>query len=224
MTDLLTILGVLSRKRLLRISDEFDVVVDRKVSAEKLAAQLAASTAIGVQSLLEHLTGAEWARVCAAADVGPRGRERGYRDKSTREEVISEGLAQRVVASPASPDSPLPETAERRRRRARARLFQAAFEGGRPRPQTRAQCVDGPRPCPWTDCRYHLGPLHKRGKRARETCTLDVAQRDGVTLEVVGNELGLTRERIRQVETKAFKSLKPADRALLGELLEEIPG
>ena len=24
------------------------------------------------------------------------------------------------------------------------------------RPQTRAECIDGPRPCPWISCRYHL--------------------------------------------------------------------
>lgn len=220
MADLLTILGVLSRKRLLRISDEFEVVVDRKGSAERISAKLAGSTSIGVQSLLEQLTGGEWARVCAACDIGPRAREQGYRDKSTRERVIA-GAIQPEPAPPASPVSPShADTAERRRRRGRARLFQVAFESeGRPRPETRAQCIDGPRPCPWTDCRYHLGPLHKRGKRARETCTLDVAQRDGTTLDVIAGELNLTRERIRQIETKAIKGLKPADRAVLGELV-----
>ena len=24
------------------------------------------------------------------------------------------------------------------------------------RPRTRADCIDGPRPCPWVSCRYHL--------------------------------------------------------------------
>lgn len=27
---------------------------------------------------------------------------------------------------------------------------------GIPRPRTRAQCQDGPRPCPWVACRHHL--------------------------------------------------------------------
>lgn len=25
-----------------------------------------------------------------------------------------------------------------------------------PRPRTRADCLEGPRPCPWVSCRYHL--------------------------------------------------------------------
>ena len=27
---------------------------------------------------------------------------------------------------------------------------------GLPRPRTRADCLDGPRPCPWASCRHHL--------------------------------------------------------------------
>jgi hypothetical protein len=44
------------------------------------------------------------------------------------------------------------------------------------RPRTRADCIDGPRPCPWYGCRYHLGIkirssaelFHERAARARE--------------------------------------------------------
>lgn len=66
-------------------------------------------------------------------------------------------------------------------------------------PLTRGECVDGPRPCPHTTCRQHLG----RGKS--ESCALDVAERDHPpTLEEVGDWLGLTRERVRQIEVAAL--------------------
>lgn len=77
------------------------------------------------------------------------------------------------------------------------------------RPMTRADCLDGPRPCPWVSCRYHL--FWARRKRAKppwemdETCTLDIADRGGVTLDVVAAVMGLTRERVRQIEAHAIQ-------------------
>jgi hypothetical protein len=41
-----------------------------------------------------------------------------------------------------------------------------------------------------------------------ESCSLDVADRGAETLENVGRMLNLTRERIRQLEEKAFKRLR----------------
>lgn len=41
-----------------------------------------------------------------------------------------------------------------------------------------------------------------------DTCSLDVADRGGVTLEEVGAILNLTRERIRQIEVGALVKLK----------------
>lgn len=41
-----------------------------------------------------------------------------------------------------------------------------------------------------------------------ETCALDVADRGGVTLEDVGAIMNLTRERIRQLETRGVAKLK----------------
>jgi len=86
------------------------------------------------------------------------------------------------------------------------------------RPHTRAGCVDGPRPCPWLSCRYHLGinatsagGLQVRDPETlRESCALDVADRDGVTLEEVGGIMGVTRERIRQIERAALRRLNSA--------------
>ena len=70
-------------------------------------------------------------------------------------------------------------------------------------PRTRGDCLAGPRPCPWTGCRYHLGP-------ARESCALDLAGRGGMTLDEIGALLGVTRERIRQIEGTALAKLVPA--------------
>lgn len=84
------------------------------------------------------------------------------------------------------------------------------------RPKTRAECVDGPRPCPWIACRHHLAidvdalngtirftyPEAAEGElEAREhTCSLDVADRGEHTLQEVGEILILSRERVRQLE------------------------
>jgi DNA-directed RNA polymerase sigma subunit (sigma70/sigma32) len=52
-----------------------------------------------------------------------------------------------------------------------------------------------------------------------ETCCLDVADRGGTTLETIAQLIGLTRERIRQVEVRALLKLKmnPAKRRRLGD-------
>jgi hypothetical protein len=41
-----------------------------------------------------------------------------------------------------------------------------------------------------------------------ETCALDIADRGGITLEEVGEIMNLTRERIRQLETRGLAKLK----------------
>ena len=59
-------------------------------------------------------------------------------------------------------------------------------------PKTRADCVNGPRPCPWTECRYHIpgdGP----------TCTLDVADDGEHTPAEVAKILGLTRQGVEWI-------------------------
>lgn len=110
------------------------------------------------------------------------------------------------------------------------------------RPRTRSECAQGPRPCPWIGCRWHLAeakvsptgelrilhrslPQHVEPSEVEaitedvaeavvsmeETCALDVIDRepDGATLDGVGRSLGLTRERIRQIETRARQTLRP---------------
>jgi hypothetical protein len=88
------------------------------------------------------------------------------------------------------------------------------------RPRCRAQCVDAPRPCPFVGCKFHLfldvtpaGGIQVNHpglelEQLADTCALDVADRGGVTLEVVGDLLGLTRERVRQIETAGLVALR----------------
>ena len=41
-----------------------------------------------------------------------------------------------------------------------------------------------------------------------ETCALDVADRQGITLEEVGVIMNLTRERVRQLEMRGLSKLR----------------
>lgn len=103
------------------------------------------------------------------------------------------------------------------------------------RPRKRLECVGGARPCPFVSCRHHLyldvHPVRGSIKlnfperevwELEESCSLDVADRGGATLEETGELLNLTRERVRQLETMAAQAcateLEP-----LRELLEELP-
>jgi hypothetical protein len=89
------------------------------------------------------------------------------------------------------------------------------------RPHARAQCATGPRPCMFISCKHHLyldvnpgtGSIKlnfpdKEVWEMGETCALDVADRGGITLEEVGAIMNLTRERIRQVETRGLLKLR----------------
>jgi hypothetical protein len=125
----------------------------------------------------------------------------------------------------------------RRRRRARARartisirrLSKTELNLGRMmypeedywRPQSRGECADMERPCPFVSCRYHLyidvHPVRGSIKinfpvlevwEMTDTCALDIADRGGITLEEVGEIMNLTRERVRQVETQGLARLQ----------------
>jgi len=89
------------------------------------------------------------------------------------------------------------------------------------RPQTRAECIEGPRPCPYVSCRYHLyldvHPHHGSIKLnfpdievedMTESCALDVADRDGLSLEETAAALNVVRERIRQIEVRVLAQLQ----------------
>lgn len=140
----------------------------------------------------------------------------------------------------------------RRKRDVRARtisvkrLSKAELERGRllypedtasVRPQSRAECLDGPRPCPFVSCAHHLyldvSPRTGAIKlnfpdlevwEMTETCALDVADRGGTTLEEVGAIMNLTRERIRQVEVKGLAKLQALqDMSNLRDYVDEGP-
>ncbi len=100
------------------------------------------------------------------------------------------------------------------------------------RPKDRGTCKEGMRPCPWVSCKHHLyldvnpetGSIKLNFpdlevSEMAETCSLDVADRGGITLEEVGEILNLTRERIRQVEVRGLIKLK-----MVGPGEEPIPG
>lgn len=92
------------------------------------------------------------------------------------------------------------------------------------RPASRHECQGGAhaaRPCPFVACSHHLfldvnpdtGSIklnfpHLEVWEMTETCSLDVADRGGITLEQVGAILNLTRERIRQVEVRGLEKIK----------------
>jgi hypothetical protein len=100
-------------------------------------------------------------------------------------------------------------------------LQEIAAEIDRTRPRSRADCAQGPRPCMFVSCKHHLyldvnpetGSIKlnfpdKEIWELAETCALDVADRGGITLEEVGGIMNLTRERIRQVETRGLLKLR----------------
>lgn len=135
----------------------------------------------------------------------------------------------------ADPDDEDERGRRRRRSRARARtisirrLSKTELNLGRMmypeqqywRPQTRGECAEMERPCPFVSCKYHLyidvHPVRGSIKinfpdlevwEMTDTCALDIADRGGITLEEVGEIMNLTRERVRQVETQGLAKLE----------------
>ena len=101
------------------------------------------------------------------------------------------------------------------------------------RPQTRADCANGERPCPHVSCKHHLyldvnpetGSIKLNFPdievwEMTETCALDVAERGGITLEEVGEIMNLTRERIRQLEMSGLTKIQEVE-AMPGFSLKE---
>jgi hypothetical protein len=94
------------------------------------------------------------------------------------------------------------------------------------RPKSRADCINSPRPCIFVSCKYNLyldvnpetGSVKmnfpdKEIWELEYTCALDVAEKGGITLEEVGEIMNLTRERIRQVETRGLEKVREATEA-----------
>lgn len=77
------------------------------------------------------------------------------------------------------------------------------------------------RPCGWLSCDQHLyldvnpetGSIKLNFPsfepwELKHSCTLDVADRGGITLEDIGEIMNLTRERIRQIEVRGYLQLR----------------
>lgn len=88
-------------------------------------------------------------------------------------------------------------------------------------PKTRMQCPSF-RPCPFVSCQYHLYlDVTRAGsikinfdgiepENLKPSCALDIVDRvdDGMTLTKVGSYMGLTRERIRQVQNSSIQKIR----------------
>ena len=88
------------------------------------------------------------------------------------------------------------------------------------RPRTRGDCVGGMRPCPFVGCKHNLyldvssiGSIkfnfpELEPEEMKESCSLDIADRGGMTLQEVGDLFLLTRERARQIEINILRKLE----------------
>lgn len=72
-------------------------------------------------------------------------------------------------------------------------------------PRSRFECVEGPRPCPFLSCRYHL----RQRAPGAETCALDVAEKGEQTQNDVAQLLGLSVSRIQSIEQRAMFKARP---------------
>lgn len=91
------------------------------------------------------------------------------------------------------------------------------------RPRTRGDCAGQARPCPWVGCAHHLFlDVHPTSGAIRlnhpgvaledmeETCCLDVAERGVSSLSSIAEHLGISHERVRQIEVQAGDSFAVA--------------
>ena len=168
-------------------------------------------------------------------------------DKDTREDLFDTDLTD-DQGGDAQVSTPVTSRKLRQKRRVRARSKTIApkrlskeelrisallpiFEDF-DRPVNRGECKEAERPCPYVSCKHHLyldvnpetGSIKLNFPdlevwEMAETCSLDVADKGGITLEEVGEILNLTRERIRQVEVRGLLKLK-----MVGPGEEPIPG
>lgn len=92
-----------------------------------------------------------------------------------------------------------------------------------PRPRTRAECIDGPRPCPFVSCPHHLYlnvspdgsielnypgiPPTRMDLLPHGTCALDVADGGPVTSQEAADAIGMTRGRVVQIVDRARPAL-----------------
>lgn len=94
------------------------------------------------------------------------------------------------------------------------------------RPGTRGECVNGPRPCPWVGCKYHLWlnvgkrghVTYRPGSEGDDSCALDVADRGGVDGAGFARSMGISRARGDQIYQGALKKVANSElRDSIGE-------
>jgi hypothetical protein len=177
-----------------------------------------------------------------------------YDERGTTEEVETTSETPQTEGALALAEQPAITREQRRSRRKRdvrartisvKRMTKRELEIGRllypesdyDKPRMRSECAEGPRPCPFVSCKYHLyidvsartGAIKLNFPDLEvwelgESCALDVADRGGTTLEDVGAIMNLTRERIRQVEVKALAKLEALrDMMALRDYVDEGP-
>jgi len=144
-----------------------------------------------------------------------------------------------MAAEMIRPEDLIQRTRERARTINVRRLAKSELERGRlsnptpadalPRPRTWGECqsrgLGVAHPCPYVSCSKHLflevdqrtGSIKLNfpdlePDELAETCALAVAEKhpDGITLEQVGETINVTRERTRQIETRAVAAYASA--------------
>ena len=88
------------------------------------------------------------------------------------------------------------------------------------RPQTRDECADVPRPCPFVSCRYNMyldvrddGAIRfnfpdREPHEMVASCALDLANDGPRTLDLIGGLMGFSKERARQLEASGLRKVK----------------
>lgn len=101
------------------------------------------------------------------------------------------------------------------------------------RPLTRGDCELIERPCPFVGCRHHLYlDVARNGniklnfpelqpEQLSESCSLDVADQGGESLEFVAELMNITREMVRQMQNNAGRIIAKRHRGLEKYLEEE---
>jgi hypothetical protein len=91
-----------------------------------------------------------------------------------------------------------------------------------PRPKSREECKNVPRPCPYVTCRYNLyldvrgdGVLRinfpdREPEEMLASCALDLSEDGPRTLDAVAGLMGMSKERARQIEASAMQKLQKA--------------
>lgn len=74
-------------------------------------------------------------------------------------------------------------------------------------PVVRSACPTA-RPCPRPQCRLHLGDVGDAHVDMTHSCALDLAEAGPLTLQEVGNAMGVSRERVRQLEEMAIAKIR----------------